>query len=87
MWRALLTFPNKQMNQPSHTSYGCDQVLKAMHESDSVKPAIFAMSNPTTNGLFLSFELELHILCQHFYWIDFDSKCFFFLCAYVLRSS
>ena len=28
------------------------QVLKALHESDSSKPAIFAMSNPTMNGLF-----------------------------------
>lgn len=27
------------------------KVLKAMRESDSCKPAIFAMSNPTLNGL------------------------------------
>lgn len=26
------------------------KVLKAMRESDSIKPAIFAMSNPTMNG-------------------------------------
>lgn len=30
-----------------------EQVLKAMRDSDSPKPAIFAMSNPTNNGLFL----------------------------------
>lgn len=29
------------------------QVLKAMRESVSTKPAIFAMSNPTMNGLFV----------------------------------
>lgn len=29
-----------------------NQVLKLMRESDSKKPAIFAMSNPTMNGLF-----------------------------------
>lgn len=27
------------------------QVLKAMKESDSPRPAVFAMSNPTTKGL------------------------------------
>lgn len=30
-----------------------NKVLKAMRESDSIKPAIFAMSNPTMNGLLL----------------------------------
>lgn len=30
-----------------------NQVLKAMRESDSTKPAVFAMSNPTMNGLSL----------------------------------
>ncbi|KAL5058472.1 hypothetical protein RYX36_030076 [Vicia faba] len=30
-----------------------EQVLKAMRESVSTKPAIFAMSNPTMNGLFV----------------------------------
>lgn len=30
-----------------------NQVLKAMRESVSTKPAIFAMSNPTMNGLFV----------------------------------
>ncbi|KAL2477775.1 Malic enzyme [Forsythia ovata] len=32
-----------------------EEVLKAMRESDSTKPAIFAMSNPTANGLSRSF--------------------------------
>jgi malic enzyme len=32
------------------------QVLKAMKESDSPCPAIFAMSNPTTKGLPLIFS-------------------------------
>jgi len=28
----------------------CNQVLKAMKESDSPRPAVFAMSNPTTKA-------------------------------------
>jgi len=36
------------------------QVLKAMRESVSTKPAIFAMSNPTMNGLFVQGLFSTH---------------------------
>lgn len=36
------------------------QVLKAMRESDSPRPAIFAMSNPTMNGSF-SFYYQFYM--------------------------
>lgn len=47
-----------------------NQVLTAMRDSDSSKPAIFAMSNPTNNGLSqclssiytLQFSLDLRVL-------------------------
>lgn len=45
------------------------QVLKAMRESDSPRPAIFAMSNPTMNGCFsfcyqfcMQYNLSLSLL-------------------------
>lgn len=44
------------------------QVLRAMRESDSTKPAIFAMSNPTMNGLPLNLlkdkNLSWCIMCR-----------------------
>ena len=52
------------------------QVLKALHESDSSKPAIFAMSNPTMNGLF--FLLVLHL--------DFPYETRYFVLTFCLHS-
>ncbi|KAK6162368.1 hypothetical protein DH2020_002209 [Rehmannia glutinosa] len=37
-----------------------EEVLKAMRESDSIKPAIFAMSNPTTNAECTAIEAFKH---------------------------
>ncbi|KAK4483454.1 hypothetical protein RD792_010643 [Penstemon davidsonii] len=37
-----------------------EEVLKAMHESDSIKPAIFAMSNPTENAECTAIEAFKH---------------------------
>lgn len=38
------------LNQILIICWHTNQVLKAMRDSDSSKPAIFAMSNPTNNG-------------------------------------
>lgn len=48
-----------------------NQVLKAMRESDSTKPAIFAMSNPTMNGFLQRALISLwklkFILTTHYF--------------------
>lgn len=41
-------------------------MLKAMRESDSIKPSIFAMSNPTKNGLFFT-TFIMHSLFPHMF--------------------
>jgi len=51
-------------------------VLKAMRESVSTKPAIFAMSNPTMNGLFVQGSLctnnsLIMFICFHWHFFFF----------------
>jgi len=47
------------------------QVLKAMRESVSTKPAIFAMSNPTMNGLFVRLIQHSQLLMSMYFILIF----------------
>lgn len=49
-----------------------------MRESDSIKPAIFAMSNPTANGLFLKLIIFSTLIIPTWAWRD---DCLHLLCV------